>query len=515
MAIELAPGLADAWLNLGLICFRLGEIGNATQAMERALLARPGYGLAEANLASFLLLQGDQEEALARLRSVLDRDPGCVPARLNLANALLLDREGAAALALLAGAPPGGREGAHWRAHRAMALLLLRRNAEASAELDAIGETYDAEILIAWRRLVLAERDGDEATALAHAARLAELADGDGAALLEHRIVSHFDLASFRGRRRETGPAFAHWNAGHALLRRVQPFSRQRFTAFVEASMSAYDRTRLHNGPRAATTDETPVFIVGMPRSGTSLAEQVLAAHPLVHGAGERPELHRTIVRLAGPPLDPATIPSLAALDGSVLTTASECYGTALRALGPAAARVTDKMPGSALHLGFLSTLLPGARVILCWRDPRDIGLSIYQLRFFGYHPYAHDLSDLGWYIGQHERLMSHWRAVLPIPLLELALAEWIEDFGGTLRRVLDFVGLPYNTACERFYEQRRRVRTASADQVRQPINASGLGRWREYKAELAPMIAELEAAGLVSHDSLARPHPGSMRLGR
>jgi hypothetical protein len=126
--------------------------------------------------------------------------------------------------------------------------------------------------------------------------------------------------------------------------------------------------------------------------------------------------------------------------------------------------------------------------------------LSIYQLRFFGYHPYAHDLSDLGWYIGQHERLMAHWRTVLPIPLLELALADWVEDFRGTLGRVLDFIGLPYDEACERFYEQRRRVRTASADQVRQPVNSSGLGRWRDYEAELAPMIAELEAAGLVGH---------------
>ena len=324
--------------------------------------------------------------------------------------------------------------------------------------------------------------------------------------MLEHRILSNFELASFRERRRETGRAFGHWHAGHALLRRVQPFSRERFAAFVETSIVAFDAARLRDGPRASLADPAPVFIVGMPRSGTSLTEQILAAHPLVHGAGERPNLHRTIGKLAGAALDPETIGRLAACDTASLNAASERYLAELRALDPAALRVTDKMPGNAQHLGFLATLLPGARVILCRRDPRDIGLSIFQLRFFGYHPYAHDLGDLGWYMGQHERLMAHWRAVLPLPLLEVDLTDWVDDFSGTLRRVLDFLDLPYDPACERFFEQRRRVRTASAEQVRQPINARGIGRWRRYKAWLGPMIDELENAGLIESGPHLKP---------
>jgi hypothetical protein len=130
--------------------------------------------------------------------------------------------------------------------------------------------------------------------------------------------------------------------------------------------------------------------------------------------------------------------------------------------------------------------------------DPRDIGLSIFQHRFFGYHPYAHDLSDLGWAIGEHERLMEHWRAVLPLPMIEVELESWVHDFGGTLARVLSFLGLPHDPACERFHEQKRMVRTASALQVRQPINARGLGRWRAYESQLQPLIAELRHARLV-----------------
>ena len=132
--------------------------------------------------------------------------------------------------------------------------------------------------------------------------------------------------------------------------------------------------------------------------------------------------------------------------------------------------------------------------MILCRRDPRDIGLSIYQLRFFGYHPYAHDLGDLGWYLGQHARLMAHWCEVLPIPLLEVSLSDWVEDFRATLDRVLTFLGLPYDAACERFHAQQRLVRTASAQQVRRPVNARGIGRWRRYAAELPPLLAELDA---------------------
>ena len=160
---------------------------------------------------------------------------------------------------------------------------------------------------------------------------------------------------------------------------------------------------------------------------------------------------------------------------------------------------IVDKMPGNFRLLGLAAVLLPGARVIYCERDPRDIGASIFEHRFYGYHPYAHDLGDLGWYIARQRVLMAHWRAVLPIPMLTVRLTDWVEDFDTTLRRVLDFVGLPYDPACERFYENERKVQTVSRWQVRSPINAQGIGRWRDYAEPLAPLIAELVGGGVVS----------------
>jgi hypothetical protein len=208
-------------------------------------------------------------------------------------------------------------------------------------------------------------------------------------------------------------------------------------------------------------------------------------------------------MHLCGSALTPASVERMASLDAAALDDAAVPFLASLHQLAPCAPIITDKMPGNSLHLGFLARLLPAARIIRCTRDPRDIGLSIFQRRFFGYHPYAHDLADLGWYIGQHEAVMRHWESALPVPMITIALTDWIEDFDATIARLLAFLGLPANAACKRFYELDRRVATASRDQVRRPINARGIGRWRRYEAELQPMIIEMNKAGLL-------PPPGS-----
>jgi hypothetical protein len=229
-----------------------------------------------------------------------------------------------------------------------------------------------------------------------------------------------------------------------------------------------------------------------MPRSGTTLCEQILAAHPEVFGAGERVALSRAAGALGGGWETASAVTRIAELDAASLDTAATTYLAELHALAPTARRIVDKMPGNFRHLGLIALLFPGARIIYCQRDPRDIGLSIFTFRFYGEHAYAHDLSDLGWYIGQHERLMAHWRAVLPNPILTVRLHDWVQDFPGMLRRVLGFLELPYDPACERFHETDRPVRTVSRSQVRVKVNARGLGRWQAYADQLQPMIAFL-----------------------
>jgi hypothetical protein len=312
----------------------------------------------------------------------------------------------------------------------------------------------------------------------------------------DRRIAAHFHLSQFWLRHEQPDRAFALLAAGHGLAAQAQPYSRGPDTRLVEASIALLTRDRLHDGARAGNMDPTPIFVVGMPRSGTTLAEQILASHPMVHGAGERTALARSFLRLGEADTTADCIAMIATLRQPALDDAAAEYLAALTALAPGRARVVDKMPANFRFLGLVALLLPGARIIHCVRDPRDIGFSIWRRRFRGLHPYAHDLSDLGWYIGQYCRLMEHWRTALPNPIMRIHLHQWVRDFDGTLRRVLDFVELPYDAACERFHELDRMVRTASSRQVREPVNARGMSRWRPYAVQLAPLIEALQESG-------------------
>ena len=503
-ALQLAPSWAEAWVSYGIAHYRQGHIEDAKTAMRQALLSAPGHAAATANLGAFLGLTGEAEEAEALLRESLARAPANAGARLNLVVMLLQEERSADALAILSAAPALPEDTAalrHWHLQHALALLQLNRPAEARpvlAALTALGEIPPALApLWHWRLVLLALAEGDGARAREQAEQMATaLAAMGPAAVPEHQIMAHYDLAKFWSGQNEHNTAFGHWEAGHALLRRSQPFSREAHVAFIDANVALLDRARFTADARAGNIDPAPVFIVGMPRSGTTLCEQILAAHAQVHGAGERVALAQMFAALGQEYDTVAAVQRIAGLDAGTLDVAARHYLADLHALAPDKTRIVDKMPGNYLYLGVVGLMLPGARIIHCVRDPRDIGLSNFTFRFHGQHGYAHDLADLGWTIAQQERLMAHWRTALPNPVLTVKLADWVTDFAGTLARVLEHLELPPDPACARFYESDSRVRTVSRAQVRQPVNARGLGRWRTYAARLGPLIAELEQAG-------------------
>lgn len=502
-AIKLQPRWADAWINYGVARYRQGFIEDAKKAMRQALAADPQNAVAASNLGAFMRISGEAEGAERLLRAQLDDAPEAAGVRLNIVADLLQEERAGEALALLQQAsPPAGDLAAarHWRLQEALALLQLRRPAEARAAIEAFETlrpvSQALEPLLLWRKTLLAALEGDGRKANETALRMEEALGRMGPdAVAEHAIMAHYDLAKYWSGQNQHARAFAHWTAGHKALSRFQPFSRDAHRAFVDASIEAFSKARLNDGPRALDRDPAPVFVVGMPRSGTTLVEQILGAHRDTHGAGERTALGQAFARLGGG-ADADAARRIAALDADALTRAAEAYLSELHALAPNAARIVDKMPGNFLYLGLAALMLPGAKVISCARDPRDIGLSIFTFRFHGNHGYAHDLVDLGWYIGEQQRLTAHWRSVFPTPILTIRLSDWVEHFDGTLRRVLHHVELPPDPNCARFYEQDSRVRTVSKAQVRQPVNARGLGRWRTYARELEPLIRELENAG-------------------
>ncbi len=490
---RLAPDFAEGWVNLGVAAYRNGEIFAAKQAMRQALRVAPGHPAAAANLGSFMRLTGETEAGEALLTDIVSRGQDTPAARINLAAEYLQEDRAVEALELLAGPfPPEMQQ--HAALQRVLALIGVGRTAEAQALLEDVGVVPPAlEAIKQWRLVLLASATGNAAAATQATAAMTQALRAPGI-LPEHRIMAHYDLARFHLKANDSANAFVHWQHGHDLLAKAQPFSRADHERFVDATIELFSAARLA-GARATNTDDAPVFVVGMPRSGTTLVEQILAAHGQVHGAGERSALAHTFYALGGAS-DPAALRCITALDTPALDEAATHYLAALRALAPQAQRIIDKMPGNFLYLGLAALLFPKARIISCQRDPRDIGFSIFTFRFYGTHPYAHDLGDLGWYIGQQRRLMAHWQSVLPNPVCQINLSDWVEDFDGTLRRVLAFLDVPHDPACERFYDTDRRVRTVSRAQVKEKINARGIGRWRPHAAQLAPLVAALEQSG-------------------
>ena len=269
-------------------------------------------------------------------------------------------------------------------------------------------------------------------------------------------------------------------------------------TGLIETFTPSYFQ-RVANFGRA---NETPVFIVGMPRSGTTLTEQILASHPKGYGAGERNFASRTFARL----------PQLVQLEGQspidCVDTVSSKKVTALadwhlaqlarlveksgQSVGEID-RVFDKMPENYSLLGWIATMFPTASIIHCRRDPRDVAVSCW-LTHFKEIRWAFDVDHIAHRIQQYQRLMEHWRRVLPVPILEIDYEETVADFPGQTARLLQHVGLPWHDACLSFYQTERLVRTASVTQVRQPVYRRSIERWRHYEQPLRAMFGRIEA---------------------
>jgi hypothetical protein len=229
-----------------------------------------------------------------------------------------------------------------------------------------------------------------------------------------------------------------------------------------------------------------PIFIVGMPRSGTTLVEQILASHPAVHGGGEMKHLDLVLMDHFGGAPDAA---QLAALDPATCATLARAYLQRAGAGAPRGTRVTDKMPSNFRHAGLIHRLFPGAVIVHCRRSPQDTCLSIYATHFAQGQHFAYDLAELGTYYRAYRALMAHWRRVLPgTVLVEVDYEAVVADLEHEARRLVAASGLPWDEACLAFHRTARPVRTASVNQVRQPLYGSSVERWRPYARHLEPL---------------------------
>jgi tetratricopeptide (TPR) repeat protein len=481
------PAAARPAYERGLALFREGRIGPAVEAFSAALRAAPRAAGVHAARGQARLVGGQVDEAIADLSRAAELAPERTDVRLQLGvalgNAGRVDEALAALDAVLAGAPR------HADALLARAVVLEKAGRydagyEAlSAALDEGASGYPAAFALA----LLGPRKGKGAEAVERIERtLAEgtLPPGQAESL-------HFEAGRILDRLERFDEAFAHYEAGNRL--HPGAFDLDAFGAHVDRIIATFSRETLDRLPRARHGSEVPVFVVGMPRSGTTLTEQILAAHPEVHGAGESPALQKVVNLIPAMTGKAAPWPECAARlgQGGVDTLAGR-YLSEVRRPAPDAARVTDKMPQNFLSLGLVALLFPSARVIHCVRDPVDTALSCYFQAFTQGHGYSFDLATLGAYYRHYRRLMDHWSAVLDISFMETRYEDMVADQEAMSRRLVDFVGLPWDEACLRFFESDRLAHTASYDQVRRPIYRRSVGRWRHYAPHLGPLFAAL-----------------------
>jgi hypothetical protein len=302
-----------------------------------------------------------------------------------------------------------------------------------------------------------------------------------------------FALGTELDRRREFDAAFECFSRGNALRRRQQPFDPDRDRRLHGQLREVFTREFLAERVGQGNPDPAPIFIVGMPRSGSTLVEQILASHPAVDGTYELPELGQVARSAELERTDGLAYPAvLHQLDAAALAGLGAQYLALTRVHRGSAPRFTDKMPNNYLHVGLLALILPNARIINVRRHPLDTCLSCYMQLFAHGQSFSYDLRDLGEHYLQYQRLMDHWHSVLPGHVLDLQYEDLVADFEGQLRRLLDYCQLPWDDRCLSFHETRRAIRSASSEQVRRPLYGSASNRWRNYQHHLTPLLEPL-----------------------
>ena len=486
-AVECKPDFADAYNDIGVVLEDLGQATEAVSYYEAALRIRPEYLDAMVNLGSLLL-------TLYRLAD----------AERYFNSALAINRNNARALCGLGSIQleRGMTDDAY--ANFRMALHLDPAYEEVTVKMARLHERqgdYD-EALSLLQPLMEGHVNADAVTAFAllsphlhledKAIGLLKCALDNGGMPSAQEMAMHLTLGRLYDKKDEYDLAYRNFREGNDM--KSANYNHADHVRLVDALTRTYSMENLNQLAHAPPSDRQSVFIVGMPRSGTSLAEQILAAHPDVQAAGELNTINGIAARLhdalqTGRPYPVAAMH----LTPDTIEGFVRDYMDVLTDEGVDRPFFTDKMPHNFLHLGLIQQLFPNARVIHCVRDARDTCFSCYTYDFNGEHPYAYGLETLGEYYLQYQRLMKHWMSVLKIPIYQLDYEQLIDDQEQEIRRLVSFCGLEWNDRCLDFHASRRFVLTSSYDQVRRPIYNSSIGRWKHYERHIQPLLRVLE----------------------
>ncbi|NIR62090.1 MAG: tetratricopeptide repeat protein, partial [Gammaproteobacteria bacterium] len=489
-ALELDPQRSAAHVRLGWLYFAQGRYPEAEDEQRAALAIHAEDGAAHHGLAAAIMQMGRYEEAVACYARAGDLEPRNTAARLGVAEALLaLDRV-AEAVEQCDHALARDPDDADALALRADLDERQGRIDEAARRLAGLIErgTDNVNVLLVYSNL--ARETGDLHDAIGRIKDV--LQDEHMEPHVRRRL--RFALAHLHDAAGEHDQAFAHLRAGHEIQR--VPFDPLRHERMVDELIHTWSRELIDALPLASNHAERPLFIVGMPRSGTTLVEQILSGHPRVEAGGELREWPHIVGELRGRvgAAPDAPWPEISGLTRELVDELAGRYLARLDAVSTTAARITDKRPANYMDLGPIRQFFPAARVVHCKRDPLDTCVSYYFQDFLDVHPHADDLGHLGLYYRCYERVMAHWRQVLDLPIFTVVYEDLVNDPARVVADLLEFCGLEWDERCLAFNEQERFVATVSYSQVRRPLSARSIERWRRYEAHLGPLI---EALGL------------------
>ncbi|MBY8824502.1 sulfotransferase [Sphingomonas colocasiae] len=466
---------------------RLERYADAENLLRRALELAPAFAAARSNLATVLYRQNRHGEAIAELDTLLDDDPEN-PAHSNLKAAAL------------------GRVGSYEEAIGLYEAVLARVERQPKIwmsyghVLKTVGRQADG--IAAYRRAIeMRPQLGEVWWSLANL-KTVKLDDGDvatmGRALEDESIGEddrfhlHFALGKALEDAEQTEQAFAHYKEGNRLRRESIDYDRQEITGLVDRSIALFTPEFLEARTGQGCPVPDPIFILGMPRAGSTLIEQILSSHPLIEGTQELPDISQMARRLSGRKLksdDSAYPQEIAALDPQTLRALGEEYLERTRIQRKTdRPYFIDKMPNNWAHSGLIHLILPNARIIDARRHPLDCCFSNFKQHFARGQGFTYDLDDLGRYYADYVRLMTHIDGVLPGRVHRVFHEAMIEDTEAQVRALLDHVGVAFDPACLRFWENDRAVRTASSEQVRRPINREGVDQWRRFEPWLSPL---------------------------
>ncbi|MFA6119954.1 MAG: sulfotransferase [Sideroxydans sp.] len=516
------PNYLEPLNNLGALLLEEDRIPEAIEALNKALRLHPNYAESICNMGGVHLAQEENEAALAKFQRALELRADYLEAQMGLSKTMqamdaLEDAERAAnrALQIDAHSP---------KAHALLASIYSEtsRPVQAESEFDralaidpesgegllGLGhlcvENGDIERAEGLFRKALANKP-DNVSARIHLiqANKVKVGDENFVALLEEekdadkhsdnrKLSLHFALGKCYDDTKDYDKAFPHFLKGCKIKRAKFNYApdatARQFTELKEIFGKAYiDGLRGAGDPSGL-----PIFVLGMPRSGTTLTEQIIASHPDVYGAGELPDLLRIAHRKTDPKT--TTFPdNLRYLNPATLNAWGAEYVSGLKQRAPKAKHITDKMPANFFAVPLIHLMLPNAKIIHVNRNPVDTCVSCFTRLFHRKQEHTYDLAELGRYYADYARLMDHWRQVLPAgAFYDVQYENIVADQEGEARKLLEYCGLEWDAACLDFHKTKRQVRTASVTQVRQPIYTTSVERWRSYEKFLGPLLEQL-----------------------